>query len=124
MSKDTQAALKNRVIESVSIHLNPDKIRKNGITLSIEGKIELRIPKEEDDLSILLVANMKIKSQEDENDFLASFVANFFFEIDEKLSGYDEIVTQECMPVIQEETKKITNGFLSQMGFPGVFREE
>ena len=113
MSKDTQVALKNRVIESVSIHLNPDKIRKNGITLSIEGKIELRIPKEEDDLSILLVANMKIKSQEDENDFLASFVANFFFEIDEKLSSYDEIVTQECMPVIQEETKKITNGFLS-----------
>ena len=124
MSKDTQVALKNRVIESVSIHLNPDKIRKNGITLSIEGKIELRIPKEEDDLSILLVANMKIKSQEDENDFLASFVANFFFEIDEKLSSYDEIVTQECMPVIQEETKNITNGFLSQMGFPGVFREE
>ena len=111
MSKDTQVALKNRVIESVSIHLNPDKIRKNGITLSNEGKIELRIPKEEDDLSILLVANMKIKSQEDENDFLASFVANFFFEIDEKLSSYDEIVTQECMPVIQEETKKITNGF-------------
>ena len=124
MSKDTQVALKNRVIESVSIHLNPDKIRKNGITLSIEGKIELRIPKEEDDLSILLVANMKIKSQEDENDFLASFVANFFFEIDEKLSSYDEIVTQECMPVIQEETKKITNSFMSQMGFPGVFREE
>lgn len=124
MSKDTQAALKNRVIESVSIHLNPDKIRKNGITLSIEGKIELRIPKEEDDLSILLVANMKIKSQEDENDFLASFVANFFFAIDEKFSSYDEIVTQECMPLIQEETKNITNGFLSQMGFPGVFREE
>ena len=58
MSKDTQAALKNRVIESVSIHLNPDKIRKNGITLSIEGKIELRNTKEEDDLSILLVATM------------------------------------------------------------------
>ncbi len=124
MSKDTRVTLKNRVVESVSIHLNPDKIRKNGITLSIEGKIELRIPKEEDDLSILLVANMKIKSQEDENDFLASFVANFFFAIDEKFSSYDEIVTQECMPLIQEETKNITNGFLSQMGFPGVFREE
>ena len=68
--------------------------------------------------------SIKDGTVEDENDFLASFVANFFFEIDEKLSGYDEIVTQECMPVIQEETKKITNGFLSQMGFPGVFREE
>lgn len=124
MSKDTRVTLKNRVVESVSIHLNPDKIRKNGITLSIEGKIELRIPKEEDDLSILLVANMKIKSQEDENDFLASFVENFFFAIDEKFSSYDEIVTQECMPLIQEETKNITNGFLIQMGFPGVFREE
>lgn len=121
MNKDVHAILKSTVVNAVSINLDPDKLRQGNITLSAEGKSELRVPKEDDELSILLVSSMEITSQEDEDTLHASFVVNFFFSIDEKLDNYDEIVTKQCLPIIQAETKKLTNKFLRDMGFPGVF---
>ena len=94
MNKDIHASLKSTVVNSVSINLDPDKLRQGNVTLSVEGKTALRVPKEEGDLSILLVSSMEIKSQEDEDTLHASFVVNFFFSIDEKLDNYDEIVTK------------------------------
>lgn len=124
MNKDVHAILKSTVVNAVSINLDPDKMGQGGITLSAEGKSELRVPKEEDDLSILLVSSMEIKSQEDEDTFHASFVVNFFFSIDEKLDNYDEIVTKQCLPIIRTKTKELANKFLSDMGFPGVFETD
>lgn len=121
MNKDIHAILKSTVVNSVSINLDPDKMRQGDITLSAEGKSELRIPKEEDDLSILLVSSMEMKSKEDEDIFHASFVVNFFFSIDEKLDNYDEIVTKQCLPIIRTETKELVNKFLSDMGFTRIF---
>lgn len=124
MNKDVHAILKNAVVNAVSINLDPDKMRQGGVTLSAEGKSELRVPKEEDNLSILLVSSMKIKSPEDEDAFHASFTVNFFFAIDEKLDNYDKIVTEQCLPTIQTKTKELANKFLSDMGFPGVFKAD
>lgn len=121
MNKDVHASLKSTVVNSVSIDLDPDKLRKGNITLSVEGKTALRVPKEEDDFSILLVSSMEIKSQEDEDTLHASFVVNFFFSIDEKLDNYDEIVTKQCLPTIRTEIKNLANKFLHDMGFSGVF---
>jgi len=124
MSKDVHAILKSTVVNAVSINLDPDKLRQGNITLSAEGKSELRVPKEDDDLSILLVSSMEIKSQEDEDTLHASFVVNFFFSIDEKLDNYDEIVTKQCLPIIRTETKELANKFLRDMGFPGIFEAD
>lgn len=121
MNKTVHATLKSTIVNAVSIDLDPDKLRQGNITLSAEGKSELRVPKEDGDLSILLVSSMEIKSQEDEDTLHASFVVNFFFSIDEKLDNYDEIVTKQCLPIIRTKTMELTNKFLRDMGFPGVF---
>ena len=122
MNKEANAILKEIIVNEVSIKVDPDKIRKGDITLSAEGKSELRVPKEDDDTSILLVSSMEIKSPEDTELFHASFVANFFFLIDEKLENYDNIVTKQCLPVIQEELNKLASKILSEMGFPGILK--
>lgn len=124
MNKNVHAILKSTVVNAVSINLDPDKLRQGNITLSAEGKSELRVPKGDDDLSILLVSSMEIQSQEDKDTLHASFVVNFFFSIDEKLDNYDEIVTKQCLPIIRAETKKLADQFLRDMGFPKVFRED
>lgn len=124
MNRDTRANLIDTVVKSVSIHLDPDKLRKEDITLSAEGKSELRIPKEEDDLSILLVSSMEIKAQEDETAFHASFVVNFFFSVDEKMDDYDDIITKQCLPTIQTEIKKLAYKFLCDMGYPEILNTD
>ena len=48
MSKDTRVTLKNRVVESVSIHLNTDKIRKKGVSFNMKQKIDIRKTKKGD----------------------------------------------------------------------------
>lgn len=124
MNKDVQAILKDTVVETVSINLDPDKLREGNIHLSAEGKAELRIPKEEDDLSILLVSSTEIKSQMDKNAFYASFVVNFFFSIEKKPDDYDEVVRKQCLPIIQIKTKELADKFLGDMGFPEIFKED
>lgn len=124
MSKDVHAILKSTVVNAVSINLDSDKLIQGNITLSTKVKSELRVPKKDDDLSILLVSSVEIKSQEDEDTLHASFVVNFFFSIDEKLDNYDEIVTKQCLPIIQTETKELANKFLRDMGLPGVFEAD
>lgn len=121
MNKDVHAILKSTVANAVSINLDPDKLRQGNVALITEVKSELRVPKKDDDLSILLVSSTEIKSREDEDILRASFVVNFFFSIDEKLDNYDDIVTKQCLPIIQAETKELFNKFLRDMGLSGVF---
>lgn len=120
MNKEPLVMLKDTVVKSVSFNLDPDKLGKGDITLSAEGKSELRVPKEEDDLSILLVSSMEIKAQEDEEAFFASFVVNFFFSLDEKPTDYDDIIRKQCLPTIQAEIKKLAYKLLCDMGYPGI----
>ena len=44
MNKDIHASLKSTVVNSVSINLDPDKLRQGNVTLSVEGKTALRVP--------------------------------------------------------------------------------
>lgn len=120
MNRDIHATLKSMVVKSVSINLDPDKVGR-GTIFSAEGKSELRIPKEENELSILLVSSIEIKPREKEDYFHASFVVNFFFSIDKKTDNYDEIVTEQCLPIIQTKINDLADKFLNDMGFPKFF---
>lgn len=124
MSKTIHVDLKSTVVNAVSINLDPDKIRNGNVTLSAKGKSELRVPKDDDDLSFLLVSSTEIESEEDKNILHASLEINFFFSISEKIHDYDEIITQQCLPIIQIETRKLANKFLTDMGFPGLFQAD
>ena len=124
MSKTIHVDLKSTVVTAVSINLDPDKIRNGNVTLSAKGKSELRVPKDDDDLTFLLVSSTEIESEEDKNILHASLEINFFFSISEKIHDYDEIITQQCLPIIQIETRKLANKFLTDMGFPGLFQAD
>lgn len=124
MSKTIHVDLKSTVVNAVSINLDPDKIRNGNVTLSAKGKSELRVPKDGDDLTFLLVSSTEIESEEDKNILHASLEINFFFSIPEKIHDYDEIITQQCLPIIQIETRKLANKFLTDMGFPGLFQAD
>lgn len=124
MSKELHAKLRNMVVRTVSINLDPDKMKNGKVALAATVKSQLKTPKSEDDLSFLLVSSMEVKSQGDEEAFCASFKVNFFFSIEEKLIDYDQVVREQCLPIIQDKAKELTNMFLSDMGFPGVLEEQ
>lgn len=124
MSKTIHVDLKSTVVNAVSINLDPDKIRNGNVTLSAKGKSELRVPKDDNDLTFLLVSSTEIESEEDKNILHAILEINFFFSIPEKIHDYDEIITQQCLPIIQIETRKLANKFLTDMGFPGLFQAD
>ena len=124
MSKTIHVDLKSTVVNAVSINLDPDKIRNGNVTLSAKGKSELRVPKDDNDLTFLLVSSTEIESEEDKNILHVTLEINFFFSIPEKIHDYDEIITQQCLPIIQIETRKLASKFLTDMGFPGLFQAD
>lgn len=125
MKNEVHAELKNVVTQKVAINIDPDKLEGKKYSFSVEGKAELRVPKEENDASLLLVSTMDMKADENHEAFSATLVTNFCFSTSEKIEDkddYDEIVRKQCMPIMQEETKKIINRFLNDMGAAGVIK--
>lgn len=122
MNERICAKLAETNVRSVSIRIDPDKMGKEGVTLSASGKSRLKLPTEKDDLSILLDSSMEVKAQEDAEAFHALFLVDYIFSVDERLEDYDIIVREQCLPIIQTETQKLANKILEDMGHPQIFK--
>lgn len=125
MKNEIYAELKNIVTQKVLISVDPDELERKEFSFLIDGKAELRIPKEETDASILLVSTMDMKADENHDAFSATLVINFFFSTSEKVedkADYDEIVQKQCMPIIQTESEKLINRLLKDMGVDDIIK--
>lgn len=124
MKREMQAKLKGIFVQSTNVHIDSDKIQGGAVKFAAEGKSELRIPKKENDTTILLVSSLKIRSQEDEAIFSAEIVANIFFDLGERLSDYDDVITKQCLPIVQKEMQTTVNKIMSDMGYPNFFNAQ
>lgn len=103
-------------VEELNVKLDPTKIKDREMVLSEEGEVRLKTPTEENNSTFLLVSSGCAKSQDVEGGFEATFVANFFFLADEKISDYDAAIKDECLPVIRTKTNEFLGGLLRSMG--------
>ena len=119
MQNQVKAVLKKMLVQSVRIDIDSNKIRekKETLTFAASGKSELRVPKEKDDNTFLLVSTVEIKSENEPDVFYGEISAEFYFEIDTMVKDYDNIVREQALPVVQEEVIKFTNKVLSGMGY-------
>ena len=62
MKNEIHAELKSVVTQKVAINIDPDKLESKKYSFSVEGKAELRVPKKENDASLLLVSTMDMKA--------------------------------------------------------------
>ena len=125
MKNEIHAELRNVVAQKVAINIDPDELESKKYSFSVEGKAELRIPKEENDASLLLVSTMDMKADENYNAFSATLVTNFYFSTSEKIENkddYDEIVRKQCMPIIQTESEQLINRLLKDMGVADIIK--
>ncbi len=125
MKNEIYAELRNIVTQKVAINIDPDELESKEFSFLIDGKAELRIPKEEKDASILLVSTMDMKADGNYDAFSATLITNFFFSTSEKVENkddYDEIVRKQCMPVIQAESEKLVNRLLKDMGVNDIIK--
>lgn len=125
MKNEIHAELKNVVTQKVAINIDPDKLEGKKYSFSVEGKAELRIPKEENDASLLLVSTMNMRADENHDAFSATLVTNFCFSTSEKIENkddYDEIVRKQCMPIMQTESERLINRILKDMGVADIIK--
>lgn len=123
MSKKAHAELKKVVVESIHIDVDPVYHQLESFTLQTGGKAELRISKEKDDPTFLMVYTLKTSAEEQPYAFQASIKTNFFFELDQMVTDYDEIVTEQCLPLIKSRQEELINQVLLDMGYHGLFEK-
>ena len=83
MEDKAHAELKRTVVESVHIDVDSDYFQSESFVLQTSGKAELRVPKEKDDPTFLLVYTLKTSAEEQPDAFQAVIETNFFFELDQ-----------------------------------------
>lgn len=122
MENHAKAELKKALVESVHIDIDSD-YGEVECTLKTTGKAELRVPKEKNDPTFLIVMTMNIISQEHPEAVNIGIVTTFCFELNQLVEDYDEIIREQCLSVIQEWQKKMVNKLIVDMGYPEIFLE-
>lgn len=120
MQNLAKAELKNAVVESFHIDLDSD-YEEAECKLRTTGKAELRVPKEENDPTFLMAMTMNVVSQEPPGAVSIEIVTTFYFELDQLVEDYDEIVREQCLPAMQEWQKKMVNKLVADMGYPEIY---
>ena len=120
MQNLAKAELKNAVVESFHIDLDSD-YEEAECELRTTGKAELRVPKEENDPTFLMAMTMNVVSQEPPGAVSIKIVTTFYFELDQLVEDYDEIVREQCLPAMQEWQKKMVNKLVADMGYPKIY---
>lgn len=117
MKKRVEATLAQVSVTSVHIDIDSEKILNRDITCEAYGKSQLGIPKDLEDQTILLSSQFKIYAKNREDAFCAQISADFYFKLDARVDDYDDIVREQCLPMIRKETTILTNKVLGTMGY-------
>ena len=118
MENIVKATLKHMVVRSVHIDIDSEKFTEEDSKFEASGKSELNIPKDVNDQTFLLSSQFEIHSRNDKDAFNTRIVTDFYFELDRRIDDYDDVIRQQCLPVIQKEVTTLANKVLSNMGYP------
>lgn len=118
MEHVTKAVLKHTSVRSIHIDIDPEKLEDKETAFESSGKSELRIPKNSNDQTFLLLSQFEIHSRNTDNAFHANIAADFYFETNTHVDDYDDVVRNQCLSIIQKEITALANSFLKSMGYP------
>lgn len=124
MPNSIRATLEHTAVQSVHIDIDTTMFADAEITFSLEAsaKSQLRVPIEKEDNSFLLVSTLEVKSKEFPNFMSASIIVEFYFATNQHIDDYDDVVREQCLPLIQKESTTLINKILSNMGYPEFLR--
>ena len=102
MEDKAHAELKRTVVESVHIDVDSDYFQSESFVLQTSGKAS---------------------AEEQPDAFQAVIETNFFFELDQLVKDYDEVVREQCLPLIKSRQEELINKLLLDMGYSGLSGE-
>ena len=114
---DVKVELKEMIVQSVHIDVDPDRISELSVSFEVSGKSGLRIPKDKNDHTFLLISKFDYNAKDQPNLFKATLSVNFYFEASMFIENYDDIVVQQCLPIIRRENTNLINKILKDMGY-------
>ena len=120
MQYEVTAELRQTTVESFHVDLDANRFTTEDFNLKAAGRAELRTPSDRSDRTFLLVSTLDISAENQPEVFHVVMVVNFFFEVNQQTEDYDEIVQEQCLPIIQRKQSEMANKVLEDIGYPGV----
>lgn len=104
--------IKQKITNS-NIFISQDLTKK--VELNVECKAKMRIPKDEEDKSILLSIELNIGTKDEK--LKIELVSDMIFELDSLPDDYNEIAEQKLVPMASETLLNSLDEILVVMGY-------
>ncbi len=108
-----------KLVKIIFTHVSYDMNVENAkhFSLEVKNQIGLKVPKDENDTSFMMVVNMT--AIEPENNIIKiNIKANAIFSSDEKITSYDKIFDDICFPLVYKEISDKIDGILEVLEYP------
>ena len=107
--------LENLVVTHISYNLNTEDAKE--FHIEVKNEISLKVHSDEDSNRFLL--EFKTSVVEPKNNYINIVVnANAFFKAEDKITAYDDIVTDQCFPLVFNKLSEIIDQILDVLGYP------
>lgn len=107
--------LVNYVVTSTSYNLNVEEGQE--VSLEVKEEISLKLPKDPSDTTFLLVSETIVEDVEEKSVNIV-VKANAFFDCDQKLATYDEVVQKQCFPMLFKKAAEVIDQVLEVLNYP------
>ncbi len=107
--------LEKLIVTNISYDLNTEDAKE--FSLEVKNEMSLKVHTNEDSNRFLLEFVTSIV--EPKNNYInISVRANAFFQANEKITAYDDIVKDQCFPIVFDELSKTIDQILEILGYP------
>ena len=122
MKNDIIVSLGAHRVNSVQVAIDIVKQPKERVAFNASVTANLHLPGDEQDKSFLLKCSAKIWSEEYPDFLTISLQIDFYFEVESAEKELDDIITEQCMPIIQNTCTDVAANVLDGMGYPGLIK--
>lgn len=110
-----KVTLRDLTIKKISYDIDIEN--GSNINLNVKNEINLKISKDEDDNSFMLVIETSI--EETKNGSMSIFAkSEIIFDSDEKITSYDKVIEEFCFPTAFEKISEKIDLVLIALGYP------
>lgn len=109
------ANLSKLIITNISYDINVKEA--NDLNLEVKNELTLKFPQDIETNGFLLVFDISITEPKNKR-INISVKANAFFDCDKKLDSYDELVANECFPIVFNRLSEKIDAILETLEYP------
>lgn len=105
----------NYVITNTSYDLDVEEGHE--VSLEVKEEVSLKLPKDPSDTTFLLVSLTTVEDVEKKSVRIV-VQANAFFDCDQKLASYDEVIQKHCFPMLFKKAAETIDKVLEALDYP------